>query len=74
MQDAVASSQELNQSAVLAGQNAGGAVGNVVAPVNVVLGTSAVGESGKEGVVIRKAMLWLLPVAVLMGAGTLLMI
>lgn len=74
MQDAVATNQELPQSAILAAQSVGGAIGNVIAPVNVVLGTTAVGASGQEGIVIRKALIWLLPVAVLTGLATLLMI
>ena len=74
MQDAVASNQDLSQSAIIAAQSAGGAIGNVIAPVNVVLGTTAVGATGQEGVVIRKALLWLLPVAALTGLATILMI
>lgn len=72
LQDAVASSLELPQAAVIAGQSAGGSIGNVVAPVNLTLGASAVGIAGKEGVILRKASLWLLPVAVLVGGATML--
>lgn len=71
LQDGVATSEDLSQSAILAGQSVGGSIGNVVAPVNVVLGTGAVGISGKEGEVMRKAAVWLIPVAALVGLATM---
>ncbi len=74
LQDAVASSQGLSQSAIIAGQSAGGSIGNVIAPVNLTLGASAAGISGKEGVIMRKAAIWLLPVAVLVGLATIPML
>ncbi|MBK0418526.1 L-lactate permease [Leucobacter sp. CSA1] len=72
LQDAVSRSLDLPQAAVLAGQNAGGSIGNVVAPVNLTLGASAVGIAGQEGSLLRIAALWMVPVAILVGIATML--
>ncbi len=67
----VAAEQGLSQSAVLAAQSTGGAVGNVVAPTNIVLGTTTAGNRGEEGAILRKTIPWAAVVAVLTGLATL---
>ena len=47
--------------AVLGGQTAGAAIGNIISPSNIVLGCSTVGIIGKEGRIIR----YTLPVSIL---------
>ena len=48
----------LSQSTVLAAQGAGGAVGNVIAPANIVLGTGTARIAGQEGAILRLALPW----------------
>src|SRR5690606_39288770 len=67
----VAASQGISQSAVLAAQSAGGAVGNVIGPSNIILGATTAGISGKEGEIFRKAIPWAAGVAVLTGLATI---
>lgn len=67
----IAANQELSQAAVIAAQSTGGAVGNVVAPTNIILGTTTAGVSGKEGEILRKTIPWAAAVAVLTGLATL---
>ena len=71
LQSTVASAEGLSQSAILAGQSTGGAIGNAIAPANIVLGTSTAGAQGEEGTVLRKALPWAVTAAVLTGAVTL---
>ncbi|MFN7151785.1 MAG: L-lactate permease, partial [Microthrixaceae bacterium] len=71
LQSSVAEAQGLSQSAIIAGQHAGGAVGNSIAPANVVLGTGTAGISGQEGQVLRRVLPWTLSVTALVGLGTL---
>lgn len=73
LQSSVAEAQGLSQSAIIAGQHAGGAVGNSIAPANVVLGTGTAGISGQEGQVLRRVLPWTLPVTALVGVGTLVL-
>ncbi len=49
----------VSQAAVLGAQTAGGAIGSVLCPGNIVLGTTTAGIMGQEGSVLRK----LLPIA-----------
>jgi lactate permease len=74
LQDGVASAEGLSQSAVLAAQSNGGAIGNAIAPANIVLGTSTTGAAGKEGAVLRMTLPWTLAVALLSGGVTLLLV
>ncbi len=67
----VAASQGISQSAVLAAQSAGGAVGNVIGPSNIILGATTAGISGKEGEIFRKTIPWAAGVAVLTGLATI---
>lgn len=71
LQDAVAIDQDYSQSGVLAAQSVGGAIGNVIAPANIVLGTTTAGISGQEGAVLRKTMLWALAVGAMTGLATM---
>jgi lactate permease len=63
----------LSQSAALAGQGAGGATGNVIAPANIVLGTSTARIPGQEGVILRKVLPWTIITAALTGIATILL-
>lgn len=56
---------------ILAAQSAGGAIGNAIAPANMVLGASTAGISGQEGEIIRKTLPWTIVAFVLTGLGTL---
>ena len=73
LQEAVAELEEaLPEPTVVAAQSAGGAIGNVIAPANVVLGNSTAGNRGGEGDVLRVTLVWMVITAVLIGVGTVL--
>lgn len=74
LQDGVAAAEGLSQSAIIAAQSNGGAIGNAIAPANIVLGTSTTGAAGQEGAVLRKTLPWTLAVAAISGVVTLLLI
>ena len=74
LQDTVAASQGQSQAGILAAQSVGGAVGNVISPANIVLGTTTAGIAGKEGDVLRLAMVWAGAVGLVVGAATLLIV
>ena len=63
----------LNQSPVLAAQATGGTIGNVIAPANIVIGTSAVGIGGEEGSILRKALPWTVLAAAVTGVATIVL-
>ena len=63
----------LSQSSVLAGQGAGGATGNVIAPANIVLGTSTARIGGQEGEILRKVLPWTIVTGVLTGIATIIL-
>ncbi len=63
----------LSQSSVLAGQGAGGATGNVIAPANIVLGSSTAGIAGQEGEILRKVLPWTIMTGVLTGIATIIL-
>ena len=63
----------LSQSAVLAAQGAGGTVGNVIAPANIVIGTGAARIAGQEGAILRKALPWTIMTGVVTGIVTILL-
>ncbi len=58
---------------ILAAQNAGGALGSVVAPTKIVVGASTGGMAGREGEVLRQMLLYtgllVLLVSVMAGVG-----
>lgn len=63
----------LSQTTTLAGQGAGGATGNVIAPANIVLGTTTAGIAGQEGEVLRKVLPWTAVTGVLTGITTIIL-
>ncbi|MEX2397884.1 MAG: L-lactate permease [Balneolales bacterium] len=65
--------EALSEPTIIAAQSAGGALGNSIAPANVVLGTSTTGIIGQEGEVLRKTLPFALIVAVLIGALTIVL-
>jgi lactate permease len=73
LQQDVARLQGLPEAAIIAGQSAGGALGNSIAPANVVLGTGTTGISGREGAVLRLTLPWALLVAVMIGIVTIVL-
>ncbi|SCG37864.1 L-lactate permease [Micromonospora halophytica] len=74
LQQGVATGTGLSGNAVVAAQSAGGAIGNAVAPANIVLGTGTAGIVGQEGAVLRKTLPWTLAAAVVIGLLTLLFV
>jgi lactate permease len=63
----------LSQSAVLAAQGAGGTVGNVIAPANIVIGTGAARIAGQEGAILRRALPWTIMAGVVTGLLTIVL-
>lgn len=63
----------LNVSTVLAAQGAGGTVGNVVAPANIVIGTGAARIAGQEGAIMRRALPWTILAGVVTGIFTIIL-
>ena len=74
LQSTIAELERLPQSALIAAQSAGGAIGNAIAPANAVLGTSTTGIVGKEGDILRLTLPWTLAVAVLTGVLTVFLV
>ena len=72
MQVTLARLNGLSEATILAAQNAGGAIGNAIAPANLVMGASTAGISGQEGEIPRKTLPWTLAALVLTGAATVL--
>ena len=56
----------VNEAAILAAQTAGGAIGTVVGPSTILLGTTTAGCEGKEGEVLR----FMLPIVLVEAAIT----
>ena len=63
----------LKISTVLAAQAAGGTVGTVIAPANIVIGTTAVGIVGQEGIILRKALTWTIGTGIIIGFATIIL-
>ena len=57
----------LNVPAVLGAQTAGGAIGSMVSPGKILLGTSTAGLSGKEGMILSRLLRIALPAVLLIG-------
>ncbi|QQK78776.1 L-lactate permease [Salicibibacter cibi] len=68
----VDSMERLSLPLVIAAQSTGGAIGNVIAPANVILGTSTTGAQGRESEVYRSAFAFLLIVGVIVSAVSIL--
>lgn len=74
LQVTLAKLKGLPTATILAAQSAGGAIGNAIAPANIVLGATTAGISGQEGDILRKTLPWTLIAFLLTGAATVLMI
>lgn len=74
LQQTIAHLHGLPETTIIASQSAGGAIGNAIAPANVVLGASTAGISGQEGEIIRKALPWTIAAIVLTGIATVIMV
>jgi lactate permease len=66
----LARAKGLSVATVLAAQAAGSAIGNAIAPANIVMGASTTGLSGKEGAILRKTIPWTMAMFVLTGLAT----
>lgn len=73
LQQTVAAAEGLSEAAVISGQHAGGAIGNSIAPANIVLGTGTAGITGREGRVLRLVLPWAVAVTALAGLGALVL-
>ncbi len=62
----------LNSSAILGAQTAGAAAGNMIAPGNVLLGTTTAGILGREGEVLRVTIPLFIIVALIIGVVVLI--
>ncbi|MFC4929118.1 L-lactate permease [Massilia sp. GCM10023247] len=71
-QDSTAAATGLKSSAILGAQTAGAAAGNMVAPGNVLLGTTTAGILGREGEVLRVTIPLFVMVALIVGVVVLL--
>lgn len=57
----------VDSACVLGAQTAGGSIGSAVSPSNIVLGTTTAGILGREGEVLKRTSLMVIPAALLMG-------
>lgn len=71
LQAAAAGIEEVPVELALAAQMAGSAVGNAIAPGDVLLGATVVGVADALGEVLSRALRWTLVTGVLVSAGTL---
>lgn len=74
LQVTLAKAKGLPEATILAAQSAGGAIGNAIAPANVVMGASTTGINGQEGAILRKTLPWTLITFVLTGIMTVLLV
>ncbi|WP_141733171.1 L-lactate permease [Oligoflexus tunisiensis] len=74
LQVAVARLKGLPEATILAAQSAGGAIGNAIAPANLVMGASTADISGQEGAIMRKTLPWTLVAFLLTGMATVLLV
>jgi len=74
LQQTIAHLHGLPEATIIAAQSAGGAIGNAIAPANVVLGASTAGISGQEGEIIRKTLPWTIVAIILTGIATVVMV
>ena len=74
LQQTIAHLKGLPEATIIAAQSAGGAIGNAIAPANVVLGASTAGISGQEGEIIRKTLPWTIAAIILTGVATVVMV
>jgi lactate permease len=71
LQQQVAMTEGISEATIIAAQSTGGAIGNAIAPANVVLGTGTAGIVGREGEVLRKTLPYAIGVAILVGLATI---
>lgn len=69
----VQSMDSLNLSHVIAAQSAGGAIGNAIAPANVILGTSTAGIKGKDSEVFKPTIVFCLIAGILVSAASIVL-
>lgn len=74
LQVTIARLKELPEATILAAQSAGGAIGNAIAPANVVMGASTAGINGKEGEIMRKTLPWTIVTFLLTGVATVILL
>lgn len=74
LQISIARLKDLPEATILAAQSAGGAIGNAIAPANIVMGASTAGISGKEGEIMRKTLPWTIIAFLLTGVGTVALV
>lgn len=74
LQQQTALAQGLAESAIIGAQSTGGAIGNAIAPANVVLGTGPAKIPGREGDVLKKTLPYALATGVLTGIATIVMV
>lgn len=74
VQETIAVLAGLPIASIIAGQNAGAAIGNAIAPANIVLGTGPAGILGQEGKVLRRALPYALVATSVTGAGVWLLV
>ncbi|MFI5608297.1 L-lactate permease [Amycolatopsis sp. NPDC051903] len=70
----VISAQQLHLDPVLAGatNTSGGVMGKMISPQNLSIGATAIGQSGKEGSLLRQTFLWSLALTAVVGVISLL--
>jgi lactate permease len=73
LQQTVADTERLTEATIIGAQSTGGAIGNAIAPANVVLGTGTAGIVGQEGQVLRRTLPWAVGVTILTGGAALLL-
>ncbi|MEH7342792.1 L-lactate permease [Bacillus sp. JJ1532] len=66
-QQATSSLLHLNEAAILGAHTAGGAMGSVLSPSKIILGTTTAGILGQEGLVLKKILPIAIGVALLIG-------
>lgn len=71
LQQQTATAQGLSEAAIIGAQSTGGAIGNAVAPANVVLGTGPAKIPGQEGAVLKKTLPYALVTGALTGLATI---
>ncbi|NLD71223.1 MAG: L-lactate permease [Chloroflexi bacterium] len=74
LQQNVANLEGLSEPAIIGAQSTGGAIGNAIAPANIVLGTGTTGIVGQEGPILRRTLPWAAIVAVVTGLVTILLL
>ncbi|RSM67019.1 lactate transporter [Amycolatopsis sp. WAC 01376] len=70
----VISAQQLHVDPILAGatNTSGGVMGKMISPQNLSIGATAIGQSGKEGALLRQTFLWSVALTAVVGVIALL--